>query len=267
MNQNISGGVLHKDFVGRYLQTERSRPADWLAEAVSHYWILHWDVPLGSCLRVRTLGRLGCSLVWAPAPPLVYGVQTQPFSYDLSGTGRIIGVKFTAAGLRAWTGCSARRFTDAAVDAASLFTLPPGFTTRLCTATEGEVPQLLDSLLCNRPQRVDASIRRANAIAAALQAHQDVHRVTELADRIGVGVRFVQKLMHEYAGVTPKWTMDRLRVLRVIRALETDSQADLAQLAIDLGYYDQAHLTAAFSAATGLSPRRYVRTQYELLRE
>jgi AraC-like DNA-binding protein len=44
-------------------------------------------------------------------------------------------------------------------------------------------------------------------------------------------------------------------------ALRSGHQQDLAQLAVDLGYYDQAHFTREFGGYSGLTPGECLRRQ------
>ena len=53
---------------------------------------------------------------------------------------------------------------------------------------------------------------------------------------------FIAQFKHEI-GVPPKVFARMLRFGRVVRAIRADPSADLADLAIASGYYDQSHLS------------------------
>src|SRR5690606_19758258 len=63
-----------------------------------------------------------------------------------------------------------------------------------------------------------------------------------------------QRLFKEYIGVSPKWVIDRYRMIAAVEALNDSADSNLTELAHRLGYFDQAHFSKAFSALTGLSP-------------
>jgi len=51
----------------------------------------------------------------------------------------------------------------------------------------------------------------------------------------------------------------RYRLQDAADALATAEQVDLATLSAELGYYDQAHFTRAFTSAVGMPPGTYAR--------
>ena len=76
----------------------------------------------------------------------------------------------------------------------------------------------------------------------------------------GVGKRTLQRLFSEYAGVTPKWIIQRYRLHEAAERLATEEGVSLAELALDLGYYDQAHFVRDFRAVVGRPPAAYARS-------
>lgn len=51
----------------------------------------------------------------------------------------------------------------------------------------------------------------------------------------------------------------RIRLQEIARALASGDTTDLAALATELGYTDQAHLTADFRTTAGMTPGAYAR--------
>ena len=253
----ISDGVLDKDSTSRRLRTSRLEPGSHLDGVVSHYWILRWDLPHGERHTVSLLGRLGCSFVWTDAEALLYGVQIGRFTYELRGRGRITGAKLTPAGIRAFTDVEACELTDRTFDAARFLVVDQSLVADLRSASDGDATRRLDTLLAGQALRDDRRIRTANETVRTIEAHPQVTRVSEIAGLTGMSIRSLQKLTRAYVGAGTKWIIERLRVIGAVRALETDPAVDLARLALRLGYYDQAHLTAAFRAATGTTPHSY----------
>jgi AraC-like DNA-binding protein len=81
-------------------------------------------------------------------------------------------------------------------------------------------------------------------------------RVDELADALGISERQLRRRFHAAVGYGPK-TLDRvLRFRRLVsqaRAV-SDGEVDLARLAAELGYADQAHMTRDSVRLTGMPP-------------
>ena len=67
----------------------------------------------------------------------------------------------------------------------------------------------------------------------------------------------LQRLVREQLGLTPKWLIRRYRMQEAAAALAAPEAPSLADLAAELGFADQAHLTREFRAVIGETPRRY----------
>jgi AraC-like DNA-binding protein len=83
-------------------------------------------------------------------------------------------------------------------------------------------------------------------------------RVDELADALGISDRQLRRRFHRSVGYGPK-TLDRvLRFRRLVSKAQaiSDGEVDLARLAADLGYADQAHMARDSVRLTGMPPAR-----------
>ena len=70
-------------------------------------------------------------------------------------------------------------------------------------------------------------------------------------------MRSVQRLFREYVGVPPKWVIRRYRLHELVERLHSGQAFEGAQLALDLGYADQAHLIHDFRHLVGYTPTGY----------
>ena len=91
------------------------------------------------------------------------------------------------------------------------------------------------------------------------EADPGLLRVSDLAERLGVSERTLQRLAARYVGLGPAALIRRRRLQEAAERIRTDPDADLASLAAELGYTDQAHLTNEFTRVLGLSPAGYRR--------
>jgi AraC-like DNA-binding protein len=79
-------------------------------------------------------------------------------------------------------------------------------------------------------------------------------RMDTIVREVGWSQRhFITQFRHEF-GVSPKVFARMLRFGQVVRALRDTPRADLATLALDAGYYDQAHLHRDTRAFAGTTP-------------
>ena len=77
-----------------------------------------------------------------------------------------------------------------------------------------------------------------------------------------------QRLIHrfrEHVGMPPKTVARILRFQRAVRLLRTAPQVRWTELALDCGYYDQAHLIREFGEFAGRTPTEFVRQSLPLM--
>jgi AraC-like DNA-binding protein len=73
----------------------------------------------------------------------------------------------------------------------------------------------------------------------------------------GVGKRSLERLFSDYVGASPKWVIRRYRLHELVEKFDSRTPANWAQLALDLGYFDQAHLINDFKSIVGYTPTQY----------
>ena len=83
-------------------------------------------------------------------------------------------------------------------------------------------------------------------------------RVSGLADELGWSHRRLIARFREGIGLAPKTLGRVLRFERVSRLLQQVEEPRLAEVALDCGYYDQAHLNRDFRQFAGTSPGQYL---------
>jgi AraC-like DNA-binding protein len=71
--------------------------------------------------------------------------------------------------------------------------------------------------------------------------------------------RTLQRLFARYVGVSPKWVIQRYRLHEAAERLAAGELIHQAELALDLGYSDQAHFVRDFKSIVGVSPAAYAR--------
>jgi transcriptional regulator GlxA family with amidase domain len=109
------------------------------------------------------------------------------------------------------------------------------------------------------PAAPAAAMPRLAAILDTIASRAEITQVQQLAAHTGQSVRSLQLLFREYVGASPKWVIRRNRLLDAADRLAQGSAIDLATLAQQLGYYDQAHFTSDFEKLVGKPPAEYRR--------
>jgi transcriptional regulator GlxA family with amidase domain len=107
---------------------------------------------------------------------------------------------------------------------------------------------------------IHAEGRLANAILDELTARLHTRAGDGLVVHFGVTERAIERALHRTIGVGPKRVTRLVRLQEVARVLSSRGAPDLATLAAELGYADQAHLQHDFRDVAGLTPGGYVRS-------
>ena len=106
---------------------------------------------------------------------------------------------------------------------------------------------------------VDEEGLLVNAIVEYVEGDTNVQRVSQVCEKFAISERSLQRLTARRVGLGPKWLIQRRRLHEVAERLRGPEPPDLARVAADLGYSDQAHLTRDFRAVTGLTPGEFAR--------
>ncbi len=81
-------------------------------------------------------------------------------------------------------------------------------------------------------------------------------RVGAIAQELGLSVDAFEKRFRRRVGASPK---QLATIVRLRRAIESHGRASsLTRVALDAGFYDQAHFNRQFVAATGSAPRTFL---------
>src|SRR5262249_39563905 len=101
----------------------------------------------------------------------------------------------------------------------------------------------------------DLLVRRATTLLAGGPA-----TITGLCATLALSERQLRRRFDDAVGYGPKTMQRVLRFRKVLAQLSVTPDADLAALAIQFGYSDQAHLTRETSRLAGLSPAALAKT-------
>ncbi|MEH6344354.1 MAG: helix-turn-helix transcriptional regulator [Bermanella sp.] len=81
--------------------------------------------------------------------------------------------------------------------------------------------------------------------------------LTELSEQLGVSVRDIQRLFKQYVGVTPNVYMRLNKINQLKTKIANNEFSTLTELAIDSGYFDQAHFIRDFKLFMQETPKQY----------
>ncbi|HEX5234947.1 MAG TPA: helix-turn-helix domain-containing protein [Silvibacterium sp.] len=94
--------------------------------------------------------------------------------------------------------------------------------------------------------------------ARRFSANPHTATVASVLGHIGLSHRRFSQIFHSQTGLTPKSFCRVRRFQRVLRHIHAASDLEWAQVALDCGYYDQAHFIHDFQSFSGFTPTAYI---------
>jgi AraC-like DNA-binding protein len=224
-------------------------------------------VSLDEPIRVIGMPRPG----EAPASlrGLVGGMHTGPALIAQDPCQRGIHLELDPLGTRALLGVSADELSGYVVDLADLG--PPllaALPVRL-----GDAPSwprrfaILDEVLLAVADEAPDPTREIDWAWRRMIGAGGRVRVASLAREIGWSRRHFGERFRRELGLSPKQAARVLRFERANAVLRRQPRCDLAALAVDCGYYDQAHLTNEWGALAGCSPGTWIAEELPFLQD
>jgi AraC-like DNA-binding protein len=240
------------------------RPRSELSELVACTWERHVaaDADAGPA---RVLPDGCVDLIWHPRGLLVAGPDRRPLLSRLEPGATVVGMRLRPGVAGVVLGVPVSELRDTRVLLEEVWASGGGeLGERLGGAgSPREQRELLELALLARMERLDALDELV--LAASHRLGRPQVRVGSLADALGTSERQLLRRFDSAVGYGPK-TLDRVlrfqRFLSHARGLAAGDD-DLARVAADIGYADQAHLTRECVRLSGLTPTELVASYAE----
>jgi AraC-like DNA-binding protein len=252
-------GMLKPRLTGGKMRHSRRRPSADLVPWIAHYWIVNWDLRGCEPEIVESLPHPNVHLVFENRDAIVCGVQTHKFSRVLEGKSHVFGVKFRPGGFRPFFDGPVSKLADRIVPASRIFgkDLDALKEISLSSCAENAKVQAANAFFHARTPKPDPALPLAELLVDRILREPEIKTVEDLATGTGMGKRSLQRLFSEYVGASPKWVIRRYRLHELVEKSNSSGKLDWSQVALDLGYFDQAHLINDFKSIVGLSPSQY----------
>ena len=205
---------------------ERLPPAAELRPWIEGYWIVTWDLPAGQGHRQTNVSHASINAACEPEGAFLYGVPGRTFVREISGRGRVFGVKFRPGGFFPYYGAPLSRLAGTRIPLEEAFGESGRRWARAVTAagSNEERGAITDAFW--RARRPADDVRPATLVAERIISDRTVLTAAQAAERL----------------------------LR-------DRDLACGELAHELGYFDQAHFVRDFKAVVGVAPDVYRRRQ------
>lgn len=267
LHRETSRAVVRREHLDRQLDRVVVAAQGPVTAWLVHTWSLAWSAPVPPS-STAVIAHPTVHLTLEAGPPgevrhghalpaaLVHGVPTGRFAPALPAHGWVVGLHLQPGAVRDLTGTPARSFTGRVLRWTDVL---PAWDLREVSAAPDAAARahafegVAVAALAGREPSPQA--RRAREVEHLARTDQDLVTVPQLAARVGVTQRALQRLCADHLGVTPRWLLRRARVLDA-QELLTRTRLPVVEVAQSLGWYDQAHFTRDYTAVTGTSPAR-----------
>jgi AraC-like DNA-binding protein len=238
-----------------------------IAFFIEHYWIVAWDLTGLEPRTQETLPYPSIHIAIEEGRSGVYGIVRGKFTRRIEGKGRVFGIKFKPGAFYPFLKSSVSALTGKIVPVGDIFGAAGEALVREILPLEDEDQQIAaaESFLGARLPAEDDNVRIIGTIIARIIEDREITKVDQVVDALAdgdlrVSKRQMQRLFSLYVGVSPKWVIMRYRLHEAVERMNSGEAVDLPRLALDLGYFDQAHFIKDFKAMVGRAPGEYART-------
>lgn len=253
-------GVVQGESLRRNAPALRFLPEPPLDAFIEHFWAVAWD--LSYPLVRETLPHPSAHLVIEAGRSGLAGVSTQRFTRVLEDKGWVFGIKFRPGSFHPFRPGPMADLTDRVLPLMEAFGAEGLLLESevLACAEDGMAAVArAEAFLLRRLPDPDPRAELARSLVEEIREHSDLLAAEAVAKRGGLSLRALQRLFSEYIGVSPKWVIQRYRLHEAMVRLETGTALNLPDLALDLGYFDQAHFSRDFKRVIGRTPMEYLR--------
>lgn len=234
-------------------------PSVDLEPFVEHHWIARWDLPEPEVAEV--VPQPSVQMVLQAGTSEVLGLARHRLSRPLVGRGRMLGTKFRPGAFRpflrhAVSSIAGKRLPLTAVFGPRAHALE---ARALRHESDHAAIAVVEDFLRSIQPCADAGMVLAGHIVARIAGDRGLTRVDQIAAQFDVSARALQRLFREYVGASPKRVILCHRLFEATDRVAREGKFDWAEVALELGFADQAHFIREFKKLVGRSPAEYAR--------
>ena len=190
----------------------------------------------------------------------ITGARTKCFAIDTASEERVIGIQFRPGGTFPFFRMPAGEIANQSAPLDGLWRGVSGEIREqlLAASTPDAMFALLEHSLLRQLVRVPELHPAIEFARRHICGAPHVATVSGVTERIGLSQRRFIELFRDQIGLTPKAFCRVRRFQRVLESVHRHKAVDWVEVALDGGYYDQAHFIHDFQGFSGLTPSAYL---------
>jgi AraC-like DNA-binding protein len=232
--------------------------AEPLRPFVGCFWVVSAEA--GATIRVVPDGSAAISIPLQECPSsewILRGPLIRPDERRFEVETTLVGIRLRAGAAFLVSGIPAHTTVGRRVDLRGIAAFRELVAADPHPRTPDRCVDVLERFLLRRLEHVGVHNVIASALDAIDRAHGSVG-VADVADRCGVSVRHLHRLMRTWVGYGPKRYATIIRFQATLHEMEDVPGRTGADLAAGHGYFDQAHLALDVARFAGATPAHLV---------
>lgn len=253
--------VLDPVHSSQYYSVKMYDPIADLSDVIDHYWVMRWSLPEGRSFTAEIIPSPYINVTFMSGGAKITGVTTGKYTYEVVGSGSIVGAKFHPGGYRALTSKSASEITDKVIPATDSFSAATDNLNEKVLNVDDDIQAIafLEKILLPLSRPVDENFVLVNKIIDDIKTSK-FDTVSAISSQYGVNERRLQELFQDYVGVGVKWILLRYRLLAATQIAMSEEKVNWTDCAARLGYSDQSHFINDFKRVIGKTPGQYLKS-------
>jgi AraC-like DNA-binding protein len=254
-------GILNLKTSAPKFQLARYLPSEDINPFVEYYWTVSWDLRGQPPHVNENLSHPVVHLVFDRGKTAVIGIVQGKFTYALEGQGQVFGIRFRAGGFYPFIKSPVSAFTNARLSIEEIFGVNTAQLEETILSQPDEMRQreLVEDFLRTHLPEPDPNVSVVEEIVRRISNDRAIIKVDDLVEHYAMTKRTLQRLFSQYVGVNPKWVIKCYRLQEAAEQLADGAVSEWSKLAVDLGYFDQAHFIKDFKAIVGKTPAEYAK--------
>ncbi len=189
------------------------------------------------------------------------GARSEGFVIDTMQQERVFGIAFQPGGAFPFFALPASETTNSSIALDCLWAMAAGEIREKLLAAHGP-EQMFAVAQRELLRRATRPLGLHPAVAFARREFcraPQISSIARIVEKTGFSSRRFIQLFHGEIGLTPKAFCRVRRFQRALQSVHGTKEAAWTEVALDCGYYDQAHFNHDFRAFSGLTPSDYLK--------
>lgn len=185
----------------------------------------------------------------------VRGYQLQAFRFNTDAAINVLSVEFTPFGFYGLFGIPPSAFGLTSENLEAVLQNDYSYLLDCLSETSSFARRtaLLDAFFLRKTDRHEETLRACEIYRLIRQGDTPLS-VHQLADRACMSERTLHRFFAKHFGIQPKLFLRLQRFERTLASLKTGAAPSLVDLALNMGYYDQAHFNNEMKYFTEMTP-------------